>query len=696
MSLIKFGCGFLFFALSINAAQAATPLTVPDILDASALKDGSDGKPAINPCENFYQFSCGRWLENIQIPADKAAVSHQNTAVMDKNDEMLRDTLLKLEKGDAKLQTQASAQLLDFYNTCMNFAKTKTEALKELNSYLSEISAVKQKSELAKLSAHLQLMGTNAFFNFSSGQDPLSSNDVIGFFDQGTIGLPEPSYYFQNDKKSEDIRKKYIAHITKILNLAQLHKLSGTLEAKTIFEIEKKLASKAYSFDDRQDPGKTNHPITLEGMKQLSSEFDWSTFLQELQTPKTKLNVNEPEFFAQMNEVIKSTPLEDLKVYLKWQLLHRSAASLAPDFQAENFEFWNKALRGEKKMKPRWKICTIDAEHELGYALAEVYVKTIDTVSIRAKISDMISWIKQTFSDELNRIEKKSGSAGDSWLDPKTKEAALAKLNLLKQKVGAPDQWRDYSTLKTDRSSFFLNDVKVSIFESRRDLNKMGKPVDRTEWDMMPWEFNAYYDPPKNEFVFPFGILQPPSFDIHASDGANLGAFGGGTIGHELTHGYDNNGRQYDANGNLKDWWSAETKKNFEDKSQCYVKQANQYKIEEVNLNVDGKKTLPENLADQGGVKLGYMALLLAQTKRPPAPLWLGKYTENQQYWIAYAQSWCEKKTPENLRVQITTNEHPPEEFRTNGVIMNRPEFAHDFGCKPGDKMAPVDRCSLW
>jgi len=366
-------------------------------------------------------------------------------------------------------------------------------------------------------------------------------------------------------------------------------------------------------------------------------------------------------------------------------------------FDQADFEFWNKHLRGEKEMKPRWKRCTQAIERTLGYALAEVYVKTVDTVTVRNKVESMIQWIKTTFKNDLNELS--SGKGG--WLDTTTRDEALKKLEVLAQKVGAPEKWRDYSALKTEslttsNASFLTNDVKAVEFETRRDLGKIGKPVDRKEWDMMPWEINAYYDPAKNEFVFPFGILQPPSFDVRASDGANLGAFGGGTIGHELTHGYDNDGRQYDAKGNFKDWWTSDTKKKFEEKSQCFVQQANAYKIEEVGLNVDGKKSLPENLADQGGVKLGYLALSLAQSTRPHAKPWLGRYSENQQFWIAYAQSWCTKKRAEALRVQIKTNPHPPEEFRVNGVVMNRPEFARDFGCSVGSRMAPKNRCEIW
>ena len=678
----------LFFASPVGAAHVSKPLTVPDILDSSALSTQTD------PCTDFYRFSCGKWIDETAIPPDKSSVMHQSTAVMDQSDEKLRDAILKLGQGDPKLQTPASKQILDFYQSCMDFSKTASTSKSILNGYLARVSQIKNKSELSLLSAKLHAMGVGVFFNFGSGQDLTSSNDVIGFLDQGTIGLPEPSYYFAKDKKSVDIRNKYVAHISKILRRSGLS--NAPAKANAIMAIETNLALKAYSFDDRQDPSKINHPSKRNDLKKLTPAFDWDPYFSELHAPQGKLNLNEPEYFAHLNEVIAQAPLDDLKAYLEWQIIHRSAAFVDPALDQENFNFWNKYLHGEKKMKPRWKRCTLRVEHELGYALAEVYVKTIDTVAIRGKIEAMIDWIKQTFSDDLNHLEKTQGSGRDAWLDSKTKKEALHKLSLLKQKVGAPERWRNYSSLKTNQSSYLANDVKAYGFEFDRDLNKIGKPIDRTEWDMMPWEFNAYYDPAKNEFVFPFGILQPPSFDVNASDGANLGAFGGGTVGHELTHGYDNNGRQYDAEGNLKDWWDDETKKNFEEKTQCFIKQANAYQIKEVGMNVDGKKTLPENLADQGGVKLGYAALLLAQSKRAPAALWLGKYSENQQYWIAYAQSWCGKQTPERLRVQITTNEHPPEEFRTNGVVMNRPEFAKDFGCKPGAPMAPVNRCSIW
>jgi endothelin-converting enzyme/putative endopeptidase len=343
-------------------------------------------------------------------------------------------------------------------------------------------------------------------------------------------------------------------------------------------------------------------------------------------------------------------------------------------------------------MPDRWKACTTEVENNLGYALAEAYVQTFDGEMIKSKTNLMIQEIKTAFEDDLVTLSQ----GAEAWLDLSTYNAALEKIRLMAQKIGAPEKWRDYSDLKISGPTLLNNSFSATQFEIRRDLIKIGGTVDKTEWYMMPWEINAYYDWGKNEFNFPFGILQPPSLDFTFSEGANLGSFGGGTIGHELTHGFDNGGSQYDAYGNLKNWWSKITAEQFEQRSQCFIQQANQYKIKEVDLAVDGKQTLTENLADQGGVKLGYMALQKNLQTRPEAPLWAGRFNERQQYWIAYAQSWCSKRRPESLRVQIASDEHPPEEFRVNGIVMNRPEFASDFKCAAGAPMNPVNRCSIW
>jgi endothelin-converting enzyme/putative endopeptidase len=319
--------------------------------------------------------------------------------------------------------------------------------------------------------------------------------------------------------------------------------------------------------------------------------------------------------------------------------------------------------------------------------LAEAYVSSIDGAAIKDRATQYSVLIRDTFAKELETL---------TWLDQATLNEAKAKLALLGMKIGAPEKFRNYDALKISKSSFFENDQNIATFETRRDLAKLGKPFDKTEWGMMPWEVNAYYDPPNNEFVFPFGILQPPSFDIHANDAVNLGSFGGGTVGHELTHGFDHDGHQYDGMGNIRNWWTPSVSEKFDQKNECYVQQSNQYKVADVDMFVNGKLTLTEVVADNGGVKLGYLALQALRSNRPEAAAWLGKYTENQQFWIGYAQSWCTKRTAESLRNLITSNEHAPEEFRVNGVMMNMETFAKDFGCAVGAPMAPVDHCSLW
>ncbi len=676
--------GLSFFLATTCFARSE--LKIPDILDASALNTKMD------PCQDFYQFSCGNWIKNTEIPGDKSIVMHQSTALIDQTDKNLNKLLVAMEKNDPKLKTQAGAQVLDYYDSCMNYVKTAPTSMKRLKDEIEAIEKVKNKSELTPLLAHLHLLGTNAFFTFGSGQSLKDSTQVIGFVDQGGMGLPEPSYYLEKDPKSVETRAKYLEHVTKIFKLLGAKKEAAEKNAKTVLKLETDLATHAFSFDDRQDPAKINHPVTLAELNKTTPAIDWALYFKMLGAPESALNLNEPAFFNQLNATLQATPIEELKTYLIWHITHRSANEINPAFEQVTFDFWSTYLRGEKKMKPRWKECTQMVENRLDYALGEVYVKTVDTVAIKVKIESMIDWIKQTFRDDLTDLSH----GKDAWLDEATAKEALHKLSLLSQKVGSPEKWRNYDSLKTGRESYLQNDYNVVTFEARRDLAKIGKPVDRDEWNMMPWVINAYYDPPKNEFVFPFGILQPPSFDLKASDGANLGSFGGGTIGHELTHGYDNDGRQYDANGNFKDWWTESTKKRYEEKSECFIKQANAYEIKEAKLFVDGKKTLPENLADQGGVKLGYAALIHELGKRAPSKPWIGKYTENQQYWIAYAQSWCAKPRAETLRVQIKTNPHPPAEFRVNGVVMNRPEFAKDFGCKENAPMAPVNRCSIW
>lgn len=681
----------LFLSLTSFAGDAPEP--VPPIIDSTALKDGKEGRASVDPCEDFYQFACGAWLDRTQIPPDKGAVGRQTTVAGDNTDINLNKILDAYARGNFKLKASAATKLRDYYVSCMNIDRESAAAIAEMKKRLAAIKSWKTKQDFARLVAEMQLSGAGPFFGFGSAQDLDDSTRVIGDAGQGGIALGQRDYYFPTDDKGKDILSKYQAHVEKIMALAGYPGDDARAAAATVLRIETALAQVSYIIADQNDPSKTHHPMGVAELSRLAPHFDWATYFKSYGNKFTDhMNVDEPEFFQGLDKLLASTPKADLDVYLSWQFVHSVAGPLGGEFENENFNFWSAYLGGQKQQKPRWKKCTQSVESQLGYALAEAYVQTFDGKAIKAKTEGMITEIKDAFASDLKQL----AVPPEGWMDAETAAKAEDKVAAVAQKVGGPTKWRDYSTLKTTKTNYLDNVMAAARFESIRDVKKIGKPVDRTEWGMMPWEINAYYDRSKNEFNFPFGILQPPSLDLSASNGTNLGAFGGGTIGHELTHGFDNNGSQYDKNGNVKNWWSETTLKQFQAKSQCYVDQANAYKINLTGLNVNGKQTLEENLADQGGVKLGYVVLDKELQSRPEYQPWDGKYTERQQYWIAYAQSWCTQITAENLRQQMTTDVHPPAEFRVNAVIMNRAEFAKDFACKTGAKMAPVNRCTLW
>jgi endothelin-converting enzyme/putative endopeptidase len=681
----------LFLGLLTLPALGDEPL--PPILDATAILDGQEGRAAVDPCADFYRFACGGWLDRTKIPSDKSYVNRQTTAAADNTDHLLNRILESYAHGKFTPSSSAARKVRDFYVSCRNIDHEAPAAAAFVRKKAAAIAKVKGRHATAKLVADLQLAGAGPLFLFGSSQDLNDSSRVIGDLLQGGIALGQRDYYLGTDPKAREILTRYREHVARLFTLLGQDQATAARSAGTVLRLETELAKASYSLADQNDPSKTNHPMRLPELAKLAPSFDWATYFHALGLHRVgRLNVDEPEFFTALDHWLASTPEADLHTYLTWHSAHSVATRAGGDLEKENFAFWNAYLGGQKERKPRWKICTQAVENGLGYALAEAYVKTFDGAAIKKKTETMIGEIKAAFAEDLAALSH----GPDAWIDAATLASALRKAAALAQKVGGPVKWRDYSSLRTRRSGYLENSLAVNRFESFRDVRKIGKPVDRLEWGMMPWEINAYYDRSKNEFNFPFGILQPPSLDLHATNGANLGAFGGGTIGHELTHGFDNNGSQYDAKGNIKNWWSAATLEQFRKRSACYVDQADHYRIEAVGLNVSGKNTLEENLADQGGVKLGYAALEKALAGHPGGAPFAGRYDERQQYWLAYAQSWCTKVTPESLREAMTTDVHPPAEFRVNAVVMNRPEFARDFHCASGAKMAPVNRCSLW
>ncbi|MFZ4405163.1 MAG: M13 family metallopeptidase, partial [Pseudobdellovibrionaceae bacterium] len=668
----------------------------PKILDELALKDGQQGRAYVDPCNDFYQFACGTWLDKTTIPENKKYVSRQSTIPLDQTDEKLNLILEGYASGSLKISSPSQKILASHYKACMQVDQTTTLAASQVQTQridllkLGQLTKAEFRQLLPKIIAEQHLSGQSGFFNFGSFQDPADSNQVIGNLSQGGISLPDRDYYLKQDAASVKIRNQYKVYINHLFHLFGASRKDSSVAAQKVLAIETSLAKASLSIADRYDAEKTVHPSGLKDVEGRFKNFDWDLYFKTLQLgpqQSQRFNLEEPEFFSALNQMLIDSPTQDLVTYMTWKLLDGSASEMGGVYEKLHFQFWNKQLNGAQQMLPRWKFCTQAVSNQLGYALAEAYVQTFDGEKIKAKTQQMIAQIKSSFEQDLQSLD---------WLDASTYQAALEKIRFMQQKVGAPEKWRDYSRLENLGDLFLQNSANISRFESRRDLAKIGQAVDKSEWYMMPWEINAYYDPANNEFNFPFGILQPPSVDLTASEGANLGSFGGSTIGHELTHGFDNDGSQYDARGNIKNWWSPQTQQQFEQKSQCFVQQANAYPIKDVNLNVNGEQTLSENLADQGGVKLGYMALQKSLMIRKEQAPWLGRYNERQQYWIAYAQSWCTKGRPEALRVQITSDPHPPAEFRVNAVMMNRPEFAEDFQCKPGQAMVPVERCSVW
>jgi endothelin-converting enzyme/putative endopeptidase len=647
----------------------------------------------VDPCDDFYQFACGGWLDRTVIPADKTAVYRTITIPMDNTDIDLNKILAAYAKGDFSISATYAKKLRDFYVSCTEIDGQVDAATAAVKTRAAALRAYKTPKEFARIIAKLHLEGAGPLFGFGSAQDLDDSTKVIGDFGQGGIALGQRDYYLKTDEKSLEILAHYRAHVAGILELTGATPAQAKAAADTVLRIETKLAKASYALADQGDPSKTHHPVSLSGVKKLAPHFDWDTYMRVLGNKHTKhMNVEEPEFFQALDQLLVNTPKNDLDVYLIWHFVHSVASRLGGEFEKENFAFFRAYLSGAKEPLPRWKLCTQSVEGSLGYALAEAYVKTFNGKAIKAKTEAMIKQIKAAFAADLRDLTH----GKEAWMDEASLAKALEKVTAIRQKVGAPEKWRNYDSLQTAKNNYLGNTLAVRRFESKRDVAKIGKPVDHTEWGMMPWDINAYYDRSNNEFNFPFGILQPPALDLDASDGANFGSFGGGTIGHELTHGFDNNGSQYDAKGNVKNWWSGETLKRYQEKTACYVNQANQYTISAVDRTVNGQATLEENLADQGGVKLGYVALEKILSARPESRPWNGKYTERQQYWIGYAQSWCTQMTPEQLRAQMTTDVHPPAEFRVNAVLMNRPEFARDFACKAGARMAPMNRCSVW
>jgi putative endopeptidase len=635
-------------------------------------------------CLNFYQFSNGGWMAKNPTPP-AYSIWAQFSILQNHNDEILRAIL---EQAAGKLAAPGSVEqkLGDFYASCMDTKQIDAEGLKPLAPELARIAHIGNSAELQAEIARLQSLGVNALFEFSSAQDYKNSSQEIGDAAQGGLGLPDRDYYLRTDAKSKQLLGNYTAHVQRMLELAGDPAARAASEAKTVLAIETKLAAASMTQVEQRDPDATYHKMDPAALAALTPNLSWKAYLREVGFPGIEaVNVEQPKFFAALNRDLAGTSLADWKTYLRWHLLHAAAPALSAPFVAENFHFYGQVLTGSKEILPRWKRCVRATNRALGMALGEKYVAKTFPPSAKQRAVAMVQNILGALREDLRTL---------AWMSPATRRAALSKLDLVMVKIGYPAKWRDYSAYHVVRGPYVENVLQGRQFEFRRELAKIGKPVDRTEWGMTPQTVNAYYNPSMNEIVFPAAILQPPFFNFAADDALNYGAIGA-VIGHEITHGFDDQGRKFDGYGNLKNWWTPKDLKRYERRAQCVERQFSSY-VAIGNVHENGKLVLGESIADLGGVTLAYRAFEKSPEFR--AGKKIQGFTPQQRFFLAYAGVWASNIRPELVRVMVTVNPHPLARYRTNGPLSNLPAFARAFSCKAGAPMVrpASERCKIW
>jgi putative endopeptidase len=635
-----------------------------------------------DPCADFYQYACGGWMKANPVPADQASWGRFNE-LEDRNRDILRRILDRTSVNDPK-RSPVEQKIGDFYQSCMDETSINKAGLEPLKPELDRIAAIGAKSAIVDVLVRLQRRGATAFFNFGSGPDFKNASQVIAQISQGGLGLPDRDYYLKADEKSVELRQKYLAHVTRMLALLGDSPEKAAAGAKAVMAVETSLAKGSLDRVSLRDPQKIYHKMTQHELFSLAPFMDWKKYFAGMQAPPfDSLNVESPNFFRQLESTVVQTTLDDLKTYLRWQLLRASAPLLPAAFVEENFDFSGRTLTGAKELRPRWKRCVDFTDADLGDALGQKYVDETFGVEGKNRTLRMVQEIEKALGADIGALD---------WMTPATKAKALEKLKAIDNKIGFPDKWKDYSSVKIARSDALGNDARATEFEVQRQLNKIGKPVDRTEWGMSPPTVNAYYNPLENNINFPAGILQPPFWDKKMDEPVNYGGIGA-VVGHELTHGFDDEGRQFDPKGNLTDWWTPEDAKEFEKRAECFVQEYSSFTpLPGVHLN--GKLTLGENTADNGGLRLAFMALMDSLNgKEPPK---IDGLTASQRLFLGWGQIWCENTREEHSRLMANVNPHSPGKYRVNGVVSNMPEFQNAFACKVGQPMVRHPACRVW
>ena len=660
--------------LSLASAQQSSIEKHEPALDVTSMDR------SVDPCVDFFVYSCGGWIKNNPIPPDQASWDVYSK-MEDENRGRLRGILEAASTPD-RSRNAITQKIGDYYASCMDEKAVDAKGAEPLKPQLQRIAGISSKAEIADVAA--AMADDNVLFRFDSIQDFRDANQVIAEADQGGLGLPDRDYYTKDDAKSVDLRKAYLAHVQKMFELLGDKPDSAAGEAQTVMRIETALAKGSMTRVERRDPKNLDHKMASAELEKISPAFQWQTYFTKVGLRSlTSLNVAAPAFFKTVSEVVEKENLPDWKTYARWHLVHAYASHLSAPFLQENFAFYGKTLQGQQELKPRWKRCTEDVDGYLGEALGQAYVDKYFPPQAKQEALKMVKEIQAAMEQDINAL---------SWMSPATKQQALTKLHGMANKIGYPDQWRDYSKLEIVRGDGLGNFDRARRFEFNRQLAKIGKPVDRGEWDMTPPTVNAYYNPQMNDINFPAGVLQPPAFDPTSDAAPNYGDTGG-TIGHELTHGFDDEGRQFDAQGNLRDWWTPEDEKEFVKRASCISDQYSTYTIVD-DIKINGKLTLGEDVADLGGLLLAYMAWkedTKGQKLEPQEDL-----TPEQRFFVGYGQSWCGQTRDETKRLRATVDPHSPEKYRTNGVVSNMPEFQEAFHCKAGAPMVNQNRCRVW
>ena len=640
---------------------------------------------SVDPCTDFYQYACGNWLKNTEIPADQRDwISF--VEVDERNKLILKEILEKASVDDAS-RNAIDQRIGDYYSACMDERSSDAKGLDPLKPELDRIAGAQDKTALIDVIARIHLIGSKPLFNFYSSSDLHNADQVIAYIDQGGLTLPDRDYYIKDDAKMVEMRKHLVVYATQVFVLSgQIPEQAGN-SAQTVLRIETALAKASMDRTMRRDPKSRDHKMTLDAAIGLAPNFHLNRFFAASSSPAfSELNVSNPEFFKQINGLLDSEPLDAWKTYVSWHLLDGAAPWLSKPYVDANFQM-QKYLTGQDEIQVRWKRCVDGTDSALGEALGRRYVEATFGAEGKERMLKMVDALEVSLDQDIQSLP---------WMTDATKKRAKVKLQAIRNKIGYPDVWRDYSSLSIVRGDLMGNSLRANQFEAKRTVNKIGKPLDRNEWGVTPPTVNAYYSGSRNEIMFPAGVLQPPFFDKSMDDAVNFGSIGLG-IGHELTHGFDDQGRKLDAQGNLSDWWTADDATEFDKRASCVANEYSSFTVID-DLKLNGKLTLGENIADNGGARIALSALerVIAEDKTGTSAQKIDGYTPEQRYFLGFARVMCEKQRPEFSRMLVSVDPHSPGKYRVNGVVENMPEFQKAWSCKASQAMVSANACRVW